>query len=171
MDALFYSVDLSFCCGSMINLTPNYIISKTEQNICIRQTLISTNAINKLSDILDKELVSECQEVMLRIKEVRHLQTLNRQLKKFDRLQHKHNVGVCSYTNDRSNRDYVHAYNSNIHNNTICDTNSNNNNNGDRDTDNTEDKWIINLSSTQFTEAQTFLLARGEYMAAMEEVS
>ena len=35
-----YSEDFSFCCVSMINLTPNYIISNMECNICIRHAFV-----------------------------------------------------------------------------------------------------------------------------------
>ena len=35
---------------------------------------------------------------IIRIKQARHLKILTRQLNKFDRLQHKHNGGVCSST-------------------------------------------------------------------------
>ena len=111
-------------------------------NILYMCSISKDTCKNKLANILDKELLRECQEFVVRIRQARHLKTLSRQLHKFDQLQHKNNVGVCLYAIKYRNRD-----NNNIYNNNNVYSSNNYNNDG-RNRDHTKHKCIINLSST-----------------------
>ena len=57
-------------------------------------SLRKDTCINKLANILDKELFRECKEFMVRIRQARHLKNLTREVNKFDRFQHKNNVFI-----------------------------------------------------------------------------
>ena len=105
------------------------------------------------------ELFSECLKFIARIKQVRYLKTLTRQLRKFNRLQHKYNGGVHSYNSKHVhsvsllNR-YLHMSitntgNDNTENNRI--NNDNNNSNLRGDSDNNNDDTNKNWSSTCLT--------------------
>ena len=122
-----------------------------------------------LVNIITEEDLKECQNFINTRREARHSKTMNRQLKKLDRLCHinSYERGGCS----------------NTHGNHTCTTTENagispfNNNN------NTNTKWVINIFGKPLTEAQEKLLAHGpiyavvpksppiaEYVAAIEQV-
>ena len=145
---------------------------------------------NQLAGKTDKQLFSECLKSMVRIKQARHIKTLTRQLKKFDRLQQKHYGGLHSnyknhihnvslLINKLHNNSYQKGIN-NINNNKRTNNNDNSNHHrGDNDKNNhhkcdnnsntgdTNRKWFINLSNSPLTKAQRSLLARGPKFAVV----
>ena len=108
---------------------------------------------------------------MARIKHVRHLRILTRQ-KKFDRLQCKQYRGVYSNHNNHTHNasllnNNVHNNNSNtannLSNNSINNDDNNNCNiprgdNSNNKTDDTNKKWVIDMSNSPLTEVQRTLL-------------
>ena len=109
---------------------------------------------NHLENTLDKESMEECMGFIKKKKESRHLETLEHQKSKFQRLCQKSRKvkGGCSNTK--------HGDHDEIERNTTSDSQINaitNNNN----------TWVRNISSTPLTEAQLKVLLHGPNFAVV----
>ena len=101
----------------------------------------------------DQQLYSECIVFINKIKQARHSKTLLRHANKFNKLKLKQSQGgIC-----------IHDRQFNNNNRTPTHSNYNNMNDNNHNTSMSDftKKWVVNLSSTPLTEAQTSLLAWG----------
>ena len=122
-------------------------------NECIRSinnmlevyTYKSETYFHQLKGILDHNTLEECQNLIKRVIECRHVRVLERQKTKFEALQQQKTSG-CSNRDDQSN-------------NTIYSSNSLNNATED------QRRWVQNLSSKPLTNDQESLLAHGPKFA------
>ena len=130
---------------------------------------------------MDQQLFSECLVFIDKIKLVRYLKTFSRHINMFNRLQQKHHGGICSRQNYHVQQARPPSNNYSNSNRDFC-LNRNSYNNNINMVDITK-KWVVNMSNSPPTEAQTSLLARRpdfevvprhspkrEYVAAVEEV-
>ena len=114
---------------------------------------------HQLEGVLDQNTLEECQNLIKRVIECRHVRVLDRQKAKFEALQQWRTSG-CSTKDDCTNSTIYRS------------------NNATEDTK----KWFRNLSSTPLTKDQESLLAHrpkfaitskqppvGEYIAALEQ--
>ena len=117
---------------------------------------------NQLQEILDKEIMEECEDLIKRVIENRHKLVLERQKSKYKLLQQqkiggRSNKRYCTEGNAANTcidgMNPSHNNNSNVINNSNSNVINNNNN--------SIKKWVINLSDTPLTKNQEKLLARG----------
>ena len=119
--------------------------------------------MNRLTTVLDEEMMEECESFIKIRNEARHYKTLERQVSKFERLCHKYTGGCpnvqhgrqhdqdCSkaiqMTNGENNTRHTSSYSGqNITPGQDCDSDIGN-------------IWVRNLSKTPLTEAQEHVLA------------
>ena len=131
------------------------IIKRAEKqllNECVRSInnqlemfmLKRDTCINKLKNILrDQNLIQECEELMKKVVESRHMRVLERQKSKYEVL---HQQKVDGHSNQG------HCTNKDIH-SQACPN--------QQETPEETRKWVINLSSQPLTEIQEKLLAWG----------
>ena len=147
---------------------------------------------------LDRDIMEECDKIMVKIKEDQHQKTLERQKAKLDRLMYREehgNRGGCSnmqrymYHNNSGNRyqsstdNSYSTYSTPENGTTSEDPNSRATSNPTTAGD-SNSKWVINMSKKPLTEPQMKLLAHGpnyavtpssppigEYIAAVEKTS
>ena len=105
--------------------------------------------INKLSRVLDQEVMEEWKVFMNKTREARHLKTIDHEKAKFERLYLK-NKGGHSNSEDQ----YMYHGGKNHNSKQTAKTMSA-----------TTSKWVKNMSSTPLTKAQEQLLAHGPNFA------
>ena len=129
----------------------------------------SDTCMNKLSRVLDQEVMEESKVFMNKTKEARHFKTLDHQKAKFERLWLRNKGG-------HSNGDNLNMYRYMYHSSKNLDSRQT------ATTTTATSKWVINMSSTPLTEVQKQLLAHGsnftisarsqplgEYISAVEQ--
>ena len=100
--------------------------------------------INKLKNIVrDQNLIHECEKLMKKVIESRHLRVLERQKSKYEVL-HQQKLGGCSNQGHCTDKD-IHTQ--------ACPN--------QKETPEETKKWVINLSDQPLTEKQEKLLAWG----------
>ena len=134
--------------------------------------------INLLETKLDRKSMDECYRFIDSKREKRHFQTMRCQLGKFNRLQKQkleNNKGGHSkqYHDQNTNqadeilREDILALNSNNSNNSNSNTSNNERDLKRNQKRNQSQKWLHNLSSTPFTDAQMKILSRGPNFAIL----
>ena len=127
----------------------------------------SVTCIEQLNEVLDRESIEECTQLIKEKRESRHLKTLERQKSKFDRLCQKSRKreGGCLNMQD-GNHDHtcIDSTSEGERGTTQTDlattTGENTNNNNNKN-----NIWVRNISSTPLTKAQEKILLRGQNFA------
>ena len=135
--------------------------------------------MTKLQELLDKETMQECEDLMKRVIESRHKLVLERQKSKYETLQQR-KIGGHSNKGYCTERNATYTYTDEIN---LTLNSHNNSRNGNSGNNGNIKKWVINLSNTSLTENQETLLARGlkfvikpkqppveEYITAIEKM-
>ena len=160
------------------------IIRKAERALLNEQVISNNNSLamfkeqkdtcmNRLSTVLDEEIMEECESFIKTRKEARHHKTLERQVSKFERLCHK-NIGGHSNVQHGAQHDQEcsKAKPIKIGKNTSLITSDSQNitpgQGGDSDIGNI---WVRNLSRTPLTKAQEQVLTHGPNLAIVPKVS
>ena len=102
---------------------------------------------NWLTHLISQEMYELCMAEIDRVKELRHVKMMNRQMSKFEKLLQQKNFKDQS---GHSKHCIQNGYSSQEHLETI---------------ESTQKKWVINLSNTPLTQEQESLLAHGPNFA------
>ena len=109
------------------------------------------------SIVTNQTTQQQCIEFINKVREVRFNKVRDRQVSKFTRLFNRRS---CNVNSENNNKNQVQS-------NSVNNSSSSNNNNLAQGsiTSNIGSKWVVNLSSTPLTPAQTCLLSRGPNFA------
>ena len=137
-------------------------------NIIYMFNLQKDTCITNLANKIKEEDLKYCEEFIEARREARHYKTMERQKKKLERLCQKNSTERGGCSNQHGDNTCINTENLDI---SPADSSSNTNN-----------KWVINISSKPLTKAQEKLLAHGpnyavvsksppiaEYIAAIEQ--
>ena len=107
--------------------------------------------MNKLSRVLDQEVMEESKVFINKTKEARHVKTLDHQKVKLERLWMK-NKGGCSSSETLNMHRYMYHSSNNLYSRQTATTTT---------APTLTSKWIINMFSSPLTEVQKQLFAHG----------